>query len=189
MKQVLASVFVGLVISAVIAVQSAESQPEVSFEEANRLTKAFRQWMIGANVKGVVLSKASWNDPSDKNYNLKGRTTRKFLQYEKQVFGINLGWTDNASATTARKRSKWFFARKGGRQGPIRYGETIAIGWGKSPSFIKYDHRNVGINLDWSDKPVYEWTILGGKPGTPVRTGRDWVILYNLAHGSPTDLF
>ena len=33
-------------------------------------------------------------------FSLKGMVNRKFLQYERQSFGINLGWTDNATNET-----------------------------------------------------------------------------------------
>ena len=106
----------------------------VSFSEASQVMVPYKQWMIGANKTGYVVPKLTWSGPAVRNYNLKGTVPRKFLQYEKQGTwrGINLGWTDNASASTATKRSKWFFRRPGASTAvPIRYGERIAIAWGK----------------------------------------------------------
>ena len=152
----------------------------------------YKQWMIGANSSGFIYPKSSWKGPADRNYNIKGSVIKKFLQYEKQGTGrgINLGWTDNASAKTAAKRSKWFFSRSSNADHPIRYGERLALAWGtgKTP-FIKYANRNVGINLDWSKSPSYEWVIRGGKVGQPVKKGKDWVIIYNQKHKQPLMYF
>lgn len=152
----------------------------------------YKQWMIGANSSGFIYPKSSWKGPADRNYNIKGSVIRKFLQYEKQgtARGINLGWTNNASAKTAAKRSKWFFSRKSNSRQPIRYGERIAIAWGKGKKpYIKYAKRNIGINLDWSKSPSYEWTFLGGKTGQAVKKGKDWVIIYNIKHKQPLMYF
>jgi len=159
------------------------------FRAAARLMTRFKQWMIGANATGFVYPNSS-SGPASMKYNLKGSVPRKFLQYEKQGYfgGINLGWTNTASAGTAIDRAQWIFLRPGGPSAqltPVVYGEPIALGWSKSGKpFLKYAKRNVGINLDWSG-PVFEWTILGGTPGTRVRRGQDRVILYNLKHKMP----
>jgi hypothetical protein len=148
--------------------------------------------MIGANKTGLVYPGST----NDKRYNLKGTVIRRFLQYEDQGFGggINLGWTDNASANTATNSSRWFF-RKLSKE-PVRYGERIATGWvtafytnTTNYKFIKYAHRTRGINLDWTTKPSYEWAILGGKPGENVKRGEDLVIIYNLRHKEPLIYF
>ncbi len=150
------------------------------------------QWMIGANGSGHILPKRSWKAAKGRNYNIKNLERRRFLQYEKQGTGrgINLGWTANASAATAKKRAQWFFARSSNVQSPITYGERVAIGWGsRGKPFIRYAKRNVGINLNWSKKPVYEWVIRGGKAGQPVRLGKDRVILFNMKHREPLIYF
>jgi hypothetical protein len=116
---------------------------------------------------------------------VKNKVARKFLQHEQQTFGINLGWTDDAEPQTERKVARWFFPRRGHDTQGIRYGEIIALGNGEQPSFIRYEHRTVGVNLGWSESPVFEWKILGGKPGELVRTG-EWVALFNMrseSHG------
>ena len=164
----------------------------VTVSEANTIMAQYKQWMIGANNTGNVehsLANGAFN------YNLKGKVIRKFLQYEKQgtFGGINLGWTDNASASTATKRAKWFFSTSKpaniSRPG-IQYGRAIAISWGSGGRpYIKYSKRTIGINLDWSNRPSYEWVILGGQPGTPVKRGQDWVIIFNLKHRQPLMYF
>jgi len=125
-----------------------------------------KEWVIGANpgASGYLYTKKKWEGSENYNYNIKGLVLRKFLQYEKQgtLGGINLGWTSNASASTGEKRAKWYFTRKSNASGPIKYGETLAIAWGKA-GYIHYASRNSGINLDWSKKPYFQWKILGGK--------------------------
>ncbi len=159
------------------------------FATAAKLMVPFKQWMIGANATGFVYPNIA-SGPASKKYNLKGMENTKFLHYETQgtFGGINLGWTNTASAGTAIDRAQWIFLRPGGpsaQLAPVVYGEPIALGWSKGgKQFLKYSKRNVGINLDWSD-PVFEWTILGGTPRTRVGRGQDFVILYNLKHKMP----
>ncbi|QEG33765.1 hypothetical protein [Bythopirellula goksoeyrii] len=166
-----------------------QTEIEKEFAAAARVMASYKQWMIGANATGFVYPNTT-SGPASKKYNLKGLVNKKFLQYEKQgtFGGINLGWTQTASAGTAIDRAQWIFQRPGGpseQLAPLVYGEPIALGWSKgSNPFLKYAKRNVGINLDWSDA-VFEWTILGRTPGTNVGRGQDVVILYNLKHQMP----
>jgi hypothetical protein len=147
------------------------------------LIENFKQWNISPNSpSGPILPKASFTGPADRNYSLKGKAIRKFLQWEDQTWGINLGWTDNAEPETEKKVRRWFFTRNeesAAGKTPIRYGETIAIGNGNRPSFLNYDSREFGINLSWENSPSFEWKILGGTVGEPVMSD-EWVALYNL---------
>jgi hypothetical protein len=139
----------------------------------------YKQWMIGATKpRSPVLPKETFKENPERNYNLKGKAIRKYLQHEKQTFGINLGWTDNATNETGNKVARWFFVRNGQSEEPIRFGETIALGNGGDPSFLRYEERPVGINLGWSKTPVFEWKLLGGKIGDPVYT-QEWIAIYN----------
>lgn len=163
-----------------------------AWAETNITDKELAQWRIGAGTKGFILPKKSWKAAKGRAYSIKNLEVRKFLQYEPSgtFGGINLGWTDNASAATADKSTRWFFARASGAQTPITYGERIAIGWGNQDSpFIHYANRKIGINLDWSKSPVYEWVILGGEPGSPVGLDQDTVILFNMKHRQPLIYF
>lgn len=175
-----------LALTTALLAPSAWASEPLNFHDASKIVAKYKQWMIGANDTGVVIPHSERDHRS--NYNLKGSVLKRFLQYEKQGAGrgINIGWTDNASADTATKSSKWHFSREPGATGPILYGESVAIGWGdgKEP-YIRYSKRKVGINLDWSRRPVYEWTLLGGEPQTPVRRGEDWLVIYNLRHNAP----
>ncbi|WP_433295571.1 hypothetical protein ACQP2F_36155 [Actinoplanes sp. CA-030573] len=137
-----------------------------------------KQWRIGVDRPGNVLPKRRFEDYPDRSYNLKGLKPRKFLQYEEQQFGINLGWTDDAEPATARRVARWFLARPGTANGPLLYGEPVALANGKDPSFLRYKTRQFGINLDWSHDPVFEWKVAGGKAGQPVHTA-DNVAIYN----------
>lgn len=178
--------WIALLLAATLVVPGIHASEPLNFHDASQIMAKYKQWMVGANSPGPVLVYNARDHRS--NYNLKGSVNRKFLHYEKQGTGrgINLGWTSNASASTANKNSKWHFSRQFNAKGPILYGETIAISWGdgKQP-YIRYSERHVGINLDWSKRPVYEWTLLGGEPQTPVKGGQDWLVIYNLKHDAP----
>ena len=147
-----------------------------------------KQWMFDTNHPHHPLyAKSSFSGPGSRNFNLKNSLEHRFLQHEHQYFGINLGWTDNASPATAVAVSRWFFTRSDTTH-PLRYGDKVAIGNGKSPSYIRYAHRNFGINLDWSSTPKFEWKLLGGKIGQPVRSG-DWLAIYNTVTKQPLIYF
>jgi hypothetical protein len=149
----------------------------------------FKQWQFNLTTKGLpMLSKASFDGPAKRNFWLKNKVPRKFLQHEKQSFGINLGWTDDAEPSTGQKVARWFVARKDDADGHIRYGDWVALGNGRSPSFIRYAERDVGINLDWSDFPVFEWKLLGGPIGTDAKTG-EYLAIYNAKAKEPLVYF
>ncbi len=141
------------------------------------LAAYLKQWKIGAGQTGPVLSKRRFTDAPERSYSLKGKVPRKYLQSEKQTFGINLGWTDDAEPETAARVSRWFLATRSGDD-RVSYGEPVALGVGKPPSFLRYATRDYGINLEWSTEPVYEWKLLGGAPGDPVQKG-EWLAVFN----------
>jgi hypothetical protein len=151
---------------------------------AEKLEAHYKQWSIGSGQTGLVMPKARFADSPSRSYTVKNGKIRKFLQYEKQDLGINLGFTDNAEPSTAQKVTRWFFARNGDLSKPVKFGEALAMGYGTEPSFIYYKERDFGINLDWSKAPKYEWKILGGKPGQPVPGGQYWAI-YNTVSREP----
>jgi hypothetical protein len=126
---------------------------------------------------GPIRPKTSFAGPANRNYQLKNLQYRKFLQWEDQV-GMNVGWTDDAEPSTATRVQRWFFRRNGSNESPIRYGELLALGNGKPPSFMNYESRTVGVNLQWHDTPSFEWKLLGGRLGTEIKTG-DRLAIYN----------
>lgn len=155
--------------------------------DARTAAAYLKQWMFDPNhPHHPLLAKSGFNGPASRNTNLKNSMEHRFLQWEHQTFGINLGWTDDASAATAVRVSRWFFTRADTR--PLRYGDTVALGNGQSPSYLRYANRTVGINLDWSSTPRYEWQLLGGPIGQEVRSG-DWLAIYNTTTKQPLIYF
>jgi hypothetical protein len=152
---------------------------EATTSTAAEVAGYLKQWMFDPNHPHHPLrAKPNFAGPADRNTNLKNSYERKFLQWEEQTFGINLGWTEDASPATAVRVTRWFFTRPDNDSSPIRYGQPIALGYGKSPSYIYYAERTIGVNLDWSATPRFDWKLLGGKIGQEVRSG-DWLALYS----------
>jgi hypothetical protein len=152
---------------------------EMTTSQAAEVVGYLKQWMFDPNnAPHPLLAKPGFDGPADRNTNLKNSHQRKFLQWEEQTFGINLGWTDDASLATAVRVSRWFFTKPADDPSPILYGQPIALGYGISPSYIYYAERTVGINLEWSATPRFDWQLLGGKIGQEARSG-DWLALYN----------
>ncbi len=151
-----------------------------------KMASVYQNWVINPNTNGPIRVSRPGGSGPIYPLSIKGLTNRKFLQYEKNKYGINIGWTDNASSSTERASRKWRIQRSTNATGPLRYGEKIAIGWiNADKSFIRYKSRKWGINLVWSEHPVYEWMVLGGKKGTEVPPRYNRVILYNMKHRLP----
>lgn len=157
---------------------------EVANEAAiDKLVERYKQWVFGPDAGRTLTSQDAFREGSAHNVCLYNRRLHRYLQWEKQTWGINLGWTDDESPATAKRVSRWFFTRKDGKDGPVTYGETVALGNGKDPSYLKYESRTWGINLAWKSNPAFEWRILGGVAGKPVKTG-DRVAIHNAKAGS-----
>ena len=174
-----------------------QSPADVRFLESLRDMSMKKRWMIGANKTGYVLPKINRGGATNGEYNLKGKDVRKFLHYQKFVIlpfplgqnrrGIDVGWTKNASASTATKRAQWSFRRQFDQAEavPLVYGERLSLAWGRGKKpYVKYASKSSN-SLVWSSKPAFEWAILGGKPTTRVKRGEDWVILFNLKYKRP----
>jgi hypothetical protein len=140
--------------------------------EIQRAAEYFKQWTI------LDPNGAQTEIRPDRRYLLKNSTNRHFLSYKEQNFGINLGFTDDAEPSTAKKVVHWSFVNE--RRTPVKYGEPVAIRC--KDGYLHYGQRPWGINLDWSDTPIYEWRLLGGRPGTVVKT-RDWLCIFNTRSG------
>lgn len=152
-------------------------------EVYDKMAAMYENWVINPNTNGPI--RVSRREGSDPIYplSIKGLTNKKFFHYEKNKYGINIGWTDDASINTEKNNRKWRIERSDNSSGPLRYGEKIAIGWIKNKSFIRYKSREWGINLVWSEKPSYEWMVLGGEGEVRARLNR--VILYNIKFREP----
>lgn len=63
-------------------------------------------------------------------------------------------------------------------QTSIKFNETFAL-YVKDHGYIKYESRDYGINLVWSNVPVYEWKFMNGS-STSVLPANTPIALYNL---------
>src|SRR5688572_9848326 len=88
--------------------------------------EAFMQWRILdpsdiGNPKDVVVDVTK-----GRSFLLHNQTNHHYLQYKGQPWcAINLGFSDDASAETAKKIVQWQFLNRQGT--PVCYGEPIAI--------------------------------------------------------------
>jgi hypothetical protein len=97
---------------------------------------------------------------------------QKVLSYHSQSGDtINLGWAEKGQAFHVR------FAKEDGSEGPITYEEPIAFAVVRG-KFVKYQPGREGINLGWTETPIFEWSFVGGPAGEPVKVGTI-VALYN----------
>jgi len=144
----------------------------------------FAEWQLGggkfagAGQEVDVLN--SWRENSGLAFNLKNGAQVRYIGWESQRWGVNLGYSSDATANTAHKMARWFFRRRDGSGPTVRYGELVAMGYGTSPSFYKYAHTAIGINLVNTGTPAYEWRLIGtpGTAGQPVKTGQ-WLAIWN----------
>jgi len=149
--------------------------------DVQRAAEYFQQWTI-LNPNG-----GTTEIQPGKRYLLKNSTNRHFLQYKEKGPGvINLGFSDDAEPSTAAKVVHWEFLNRD--RTPVKYDQPVAIRC--RDGYLHYGQRTVGINLVWSDNPVFQWRLLGGRPGTPVRT-RDWLSIFNMhsENGEPLIYF
>lgn len=104
---------------------------------------------------------------TNSGYNLFCRSNEKYLTWEKQTLGVNLGYEGTG------KERKIHLRTPDGKERQVMSGEQIAFGIGGDPAFLMYAERTVGINLEWSEKPLFEWRIYahGGPLGVAIPTG------------------
>jgi hypothetical protein len=118
-------------------------------------------WKIGQAAANV---RSTNNYQNNKGYTLFCQSNGRYLTWKKVPLGINLAFIDDA---TVRKTH---FRLPDGRERDILSGEFVAFGIGGGEAFLRYTHRDVGINLKWNQEPVYEWRIFGANSqlGTPI---------------------
>jgi hypothetical protein len=85
---------------------------------------------------------------------------RNYVQYGERDYGINLVWARRGPTPVKDIR----FMRASGTLDPVIHGEALAL-FVEGGKFLKYSEREYGINLVWSDTPVYEWKVEAGAPG------------------------
>lgn len=151
----------------------------VTWDQFNEMKDYLCQWRFGSITGQTEVQAAQvFKEKGTNNVNLFNKESNCFLQWEKQSLGINLGWTDHGDSATAAKVTRWIVRPADGSTGPIRYGEEVALGYGTEPSFYRYASRTVGINLENVKAPYFEWRIIGGEVGQPVRAG-NMVAIFN----------
>ncbi|WP_411722565.1 hypothetical protein [Mycetocola sp.] len=91
------------------------------------------------------------------------------LIYKEREYGINVSWADLDPANP----SVFVIGQSPGAS-RITYNELIAIGI-REGGYLKYGARKYGINLTWSETPVFEWRITPTDPmliGSEVQLGQ-----------------
>lgn len=138
-------------------------------------------WKLGGKPGNL---KSQNQYATNTGYNMLCRTNKKYLTYKEVKLGINLDYVSDAAVKKAH------FRLPDKKEREILTGEKVALGIGGGDAFLKYAHRTVGINLDWSENPVYEWKIFGatGEEGKPIATG-EWVCMINLNVQPKADFF
>jgi hypothetical protein len=135
-------------------------------------------WKIGTGTANIL----SWNNYTNNGgYNLFCQTNGRYLTYLETLLGISLGYTDDPSV------QKTHFRLPDGMEREILSGESVAFGIGGGRAFLRYAHRDAGVNLDWSEKPVFEWRIFGSNNqiGTPISENSFVAIINDKVEPSP----
>jgi hypothetical protein len=111
------------------------------------------------------------NYSTNQGYNLFCETNREYVTWGKRTHGINMVWTSDPNLR------KIHFRRQVG-EGEIRTGDVLAFGLGGDPAFLYYKKRPVGVNLDWSSSPRFEWKIISssGNSGEMLQPGQKMAI-------------
>lgn len=125
-------------------------------------------WQVKANAPNIT--KIIPND-STHTYDLFNLKILEAIRYGERTWGVNLVWTDPASSDNLR------FRRESGSQDPLKFEEPIAINV-RNGKWLKYYVRDRGVNIGWSDTPIYEWKIQGGNAGAEIPVN-EAVALYN----------
>lgn len=106
------------------------------------------------------------------DYGVFSMRNNQFLTGHHRTLGVDLDWGDGKHVTTGLRL--WSFQRKSGVAGPIMPGERVAMVNNFTHRFLGYGHENFGINLDYTNYPVYDWQVA-------VSNGR--ISLYNTDGG------
>jgi hypothetical protein len=158
-----------------------EAHAAVPAADVQRFAESLKQWRILHPQNRVEDVHAG------RKYLLKNDVNHHFLHYKHQIFcAVNVGFSDDAEPSTAARVVHWEFVGRNG--GAVKYNEPAALRC--KDGYLRYSHRDCGINLAWSDSPVLEWRLYGGRAGAPVRTQERFCIFNEHGeHGEPLIYF
>ncbi|MEO7838960.1 MAG: hypothetical protein ABIU06_06395 [Anaerolineales bacterium] len=143
-----------------------------------KAAELFKQWMFTAGGDTRTLVPATgFVEGMDNRYGLKNMQIDEHLRWKDGMAGINLGYEKEEA-------QRWIVSRCVESTEPIKYGDTIAIGYGTQPTWVNHEEQTFGPNLEFQSKSSCEWKIFGGPIGTPVKTN-ERVALLNEKYGEP----
>jgi hypothetical protein len=122
------------------------------------------EWKFGGKP-GNVCSQNTYD--TNTGYSLQCISNNEYLSWGKQNLGINLVFM------TEEKDKKIHFVLPDNQEREILTGEAVALGIGGGDAFLRYAERSVGINLEWTSNPSYEWRLFdaSGATGKRIATG------------------
>ena len=123
-------------------------------------------WTFGCKP-GKLRSQNQYSTANVGNgYSMHCRTNGQFLTYKDTNFGISLGYK-------TAEECKTHFRLPDESEREILTGEKVALGIGGGRAFLYYAQRTVGINLDWSSLPKFEWLLFDetGEKVKPIPIG------------------
>jgi hypothetical protein len=125
------------------------------------IPETLKVWKLGGKA-GNIRSQNNYTDNS--GYNLFCQSNNKYLTWKKVPAGINLDFINDAAV------KKTHFRLPDGQERDILSGELLALGIGGGDPFLQYAHRTLGINLEWTKNPVFQWRIFAanGQAGIPI---------------------
>src|SRR2546421_2834047 len=129
-------------------------------------SQAFAQNLLDWQALGGTGAIQSFNS----KFTLKNVSDKESIKYGKRTWGINLVWDKSTSLNNVQ------FDKETGN-GDVKYGEHVAIRFNNGGAYLRYKRVRFGINLDWSQTPVYEWVIGGGQPGQSVKFGESFALM------------
>lgn len=103
---------------------------------------------------------------TEQQYRLYNETLGQTLRCGERKYGINLVWTNIHSD------SEFSFHLKSKAREPLQSGQTVAIrvrNYKGEGGYLRFKRREYGINLVWSNEPVYEWEVRGDDTRQPIR--------------------
>jgi hypothetical protein len=141
-----------------------------------KAAELFKQWMFTAGGDTRTLVPATeFVEGMDNRYSLKNMQINEHLRWKDGMTGIDLGYTEEEA-------QRWIVSRCVESTEPIKYGDTIAMGFGTQPTWVNHEGQTFGPNLEFQSTPSCEWRIFGGAIGTAVKTN-ERIALFNERYG------